>query len=180
MTEKKLSEYTDEATSAHSVILLLRKWWVLAIPYYHPYAAVGNTCIKCLTHRCYYSWVREHRNRDLNLGADCVKEEGEGGSRMEWLRDVQVFDWFKIFWNRQLDFLQVPDNTKTWRTVGFFVTEACLFCLQVCPKSLAKSVSANGTAIYIFFHRWSKYDKMSCLRAQAGFEASLPIASPIL
>ena len=34
-----------------------------------------------------------------------------------------------------------------------------------------KSVSAaDGTTIYISVNRWSKYDKVPCLRAQAGFE----------
>ena len=31
-----------------------------------------------------------------------------------------------------------------------------------------KSVSANGTTIYIPVHRWSKYDKVPCLRAQVN------------
>ena len=31
-----------------------------------------------------------------------------------------------------------------------------------------KSISADGTIIYISFHRWSKYDKVPCLGAQAG------------
>ena len=30
-------------------------------------------------------------------------------------------------------------------------------------KSATKSVSANGTTIYISVHRWSKYDKVPCL-----------------
>ena len=37
-------------------------------------------------------------------------------------------------------------------------------------KSLTKSVSADENTIYISVHRWSKYDKVPCLRAHAGFE----------
>ena len=35
-------------------------------------------------------------------------------------------------------------------------------------KSPTKSVSADRTNIYISVHRWSKYDKVPCLGAQAG------------
>ena len=35
-------------------------------------------------------------------------------------------------------------------------------------ESPTKSVSADGTTIYISVHRWSKCDKVPCLGAQAG------------
>ena len=37
-------------------------------------------------------------------------------------------------------------------------------------KQLTKSVSADRTTIYVSVHKWSKYEKMPCLRAQAIFE----------
>ena len=53
-----------------------------------------------------------------------------------------------------------------WNYYGFLNVK-CQWSIERL-KSVTMSVSADGAAIYIPVHGWSKYDKEPCLGAQAG------------
>ena len=82
------------------------------------------------------------------------------GSLIDWLKYWRNIQWARMTCGGSL-MLRCPKQT--------YVN------IKIYMKSLTKLVSADVTTIYSSVYRLSKYDKVPCLRAQAGFEPTVRV-----